>query len=319
MEKIIYSLLISTALFLGACSDDGLEESQEKSKAPQITSEEISSVSEKTPVNNTVRLELFWETQGFNNPESVIYDVSSDTLFVSNVNGSPVDKVGNGYISKILTDGTVLRKQWVIGLNAPKGLAIHEGTLYVADIDTLIAIDIASGTISNSYQVDDAKFLNDVAADKDGKIFVTDMVLNRIHCLCDGQFNIWLESPELENPNGLHTEEDNLMLATWGVMTDGFATEVPGHLKSISIKNKSITSLGGTPIGNLDGVESDGTGGYYVTDWMVGKLYQINKTGDATLLLELEQGMADHEVILEKNLIILPMMNSNKVLAYKIK
>jgi len=29
--------------------------------------------------------------------------------------------------------------------------------------------------------------------------------------------------------------------------------------------------------------------------------------------------MADHEVILEKNLIILPMMNSDKVLAYKIK
>jgi len=309
MEKIVYSLLISTALFLGACSED----SQEESKSPQVTAEE------KTAENNTTQLELVWEIQGFNNPESVIYDASSDVLFVSNVNGSGVEKDGNGYISKILTDGTVLRKQWIVGLNAPKGLTIHEGTLYVADIDTLVAIDIASGTISNSYQVDDAKFLNDVAADKDGRIFVSDMVLNRIHCLCDGQIIIWLESPELENPNGLHPEGDNLILGAWGVMTEGFATEVPGHLKSISISDKSITSLGGTPIGNLDGVESDGMGGYYVTDWMTGKLYQIDKAGNATLLLELEQGMADHEVILEKSLIILPMMNSNKVLAYKIK
>jgi len=305
MQKIVYSLLVFTILFLSACSDDA--------QPPQVTLEE------KTPVNNTTALELIWETQGFNNPESVIYDVSSDVLFVSNVNGSPVEKDGNGYISKILPDGTMLRKHWVVGLNAPKGLTIFEGTLYVADIDTLVAIDIASGTIINSYQVDDAKFLNDVAADKNGKIFVSDMVLNRIHCLCDGQFNIWLESPELENPNGLHTEEDNLILGAWGVMTEDFSTEVPGHLKSISIIDKSITSLGGTPIGNLDGVESDGMGGYYVTDWMTGKLYQINKAGEAKLLLELEQGMADHEVILEKNLIIIPMMNNDKVLAYKIK
>ena len=308
MQKITYSLLIFTALILSACSED----SQEESNAPQVAAEE------STPENNTTRLELLWEARGFNNPESVIYDASSDILFVSNVNGSGVEKDGNGYISKILLDGTILRKQWVVGLNAPKGLAIHEGTLYVADIDTLVAIDIASGTINNSYQVDDAKFLNDVAADKDGNIFVTDMVLNRIHCLCDDQFTIWLESPGLENPNGLHAEGDNLILGAWGVMTDGFATEVPGHLKSISMKDKSITSLGGSPIGNLDGVESDGMGGYYVTDWMAGKLYQIDKAGKATLLLELEQGMADHEVLLEKNLILLPMMKSDKVLAYKI-
>ena len=309
MQKIIYSLLIFTIFSLNACSED----SQEENQAPQVA------VEEKTIKNNTAQLELVWEALGFNNPESVIYDPSNDVLFVSNVNGSPTEKDGHGYISKVLLDGTILSKKWVIGLNAPKGLAIYEGTLYVSDIDTLVAIDIASGTISNSYQVDDAKFLNDVAANNDGRIFVTDMVLNRIHCLCDGQFNIWLESPQLENPNGLHAEGDHLILAAWGVMTEGFATEVPGHLKSISISDKSITSLGGAPIGNLDGVESDGKDGYYVTDWMAGKLYQINKAGEATLLLELEQGMADHEVILEKNLIILPMMNNDKVLAYKIK
>ena len=313
MQKITYSLLIFTALILSACSEDSQEGGKKDNKAPQVASEE------STHGNNTAELELVWETQGFNNPESVIYDASSDVLFVSNVNGSPVDKVGNGYISKVLLDGTMLRKQWVVGLNAPKGLAIYEGTLYVADIDTLVAIDIASGTINNNYKVEDAKFLNDVTAGEDGRIFVSDMVLNRIHCLCDDQFSIWLESPELENPNGLHAEGDHLILGAWGVMTEGFATEVPGHLKSISIKDKSITSLGGIPIGNLDGVESDGNDGYYVTDWMTGKLYQIDKAGNATLLLELEQGMADHEVILEKNLILLPMMKNDKVLAYKIK
>lgn len=309
MKNLISTLLILTALFLGACSDD--------TQQSQVTTTETTE--NNAPEKGTVKLELLWETQGFNNPESVIYHQSSNTLFVSNVNGSPVEKDGNGYISKMLLDGTILRKQWVIGLNAPKGLAIYNDTLYVADIDALIVIDIPSGTITNTYKVDDAKFLNDVAANNQGEIFVSDMLLNRIHRLSSDQFNIWLESPELENPNGLHAEGDHLILGAWGVMTDGFATEIPGHLKSISLQDKSITSLGGDPIGNLDGVESDGNNGYYVTDWMAGKLYQINRKGEATLLLELEQGMADLEVLLEQNLILLPMMKNDKVLAYKIK
>ena len=251
MKNLITTLLILTPLFLGACSDD--------TQQSQVTTTETAE--NNAPKKGTVKLELLWETQGFNNPESVIYHQSSNTLFVSNVNGSPVEKDGNGYISKMLLDGTILRKQWVIGLNAPKGLAIYNDTLYVADIDALVVIDIPSGTISNTYKVDDAKFLNDVAANNQGEIFVSDMLLNRIHRLSSDQFNIWLESPELENPNGLHAEGDHLILGAWGVMTDGFATEIPGHLKSISLQDKSITSLGGDPIGNLDAVEREGKNG----------------------------------------------------------
>lgn len=309
MEKLISTLLIFTVLILSACSDNA--------QTPQVITAETAE--NNSPEKGTAKLELLWEAQGFNNPESVIYHESSNTLFVSNVNGSPVEKDGNGYISKVLLDGTILKMQWVIGLNAPKGLAIHDNTLYVSDIDTLVAIDIPSGTITNTYKVDDAKFLNDVTASNQGEIFVSDMLLNRIHRLSNDQFNLWLESTELENPNGLHAEGDHLILGAWGVITDGFATEIPGHLKSISLQDKSITSLGGDPIGNLDGVESDGNNGYYVTDWMAGKLFQINTNGEATLLLELEQGMADHEVLLEQKLILLPMMKNDKVLAYRIK
>ena len=309
MEKLISTLLIFTVLILSACSDNA--------QTPQVITAETAE--NNSPEKGTAKLELLWEAQGFNNPESVIYHESSNTLFVSNVNGSPIEKDGNGYISKILLDGTILKMQWVIGLNAPKGLAIHDNTLYVSDIDTLVAIDIPSGTITNTYKVDDAKFLNDVTASNQGEIFVSDMLLNRIYRLSNDQFNLWLESTELENPNGLHAEGDHLILGAWGVITDGFATEIPGHLKSISLQDKSITSLGGDPIGNLDGVESDGNNGYYVTDWMAGKLFQINTNGEATLLLELEQGMADHEVLLEQKLILLPMMKNDKVLAYRIK
>lgn len=264
------------------------------------------------------KLELLWETTGFSNPESVIYDDKANVLYVSNVNGSAVEKDGNGFISKVSLEGEILELNWITGLNAPKGLAIHNNKLYTADIDTLVEIDITSANISNRYKVTDAKFLNDVAAGKGGEIYVSDMMLHRIHCLKNGIFSIWLETTDLESPNGLLVQGDQLIVGAWGMMTEGFSTERAGHLKSISLKDKSIRNIGdGSPVGNLDGVEADLDGDYYVTDWMAGKLLHIERSGKVDELLALEQGMADHEYIQQKDIILLPMMKSNKLLAYK--
>ena len=266
---------------------------------------------------NANNLILNWELDGLSNPESVIYDPKLNHLYVSNVNGSPIEKDGNGFISIVSLDGKIIQEKWVIGLNAPKGLALHGRTLYTADIDELVAIDINSGRIINKFKVNDAKFLNDVTANKNGDIYISDMFLNRIHLLTEDNFSIWIESSELEAPNGLLALEDEIILGSWGKMTEGFATEIPGHLKRISIKDKTIQSIGdGSSVGNLDGVESDNNRGFYITDWISGKLLHINSLGEVSELLDLPQGSADHEVIIEKNLIFIPLMMDNKLLSY---
>ena len=143
------------------------------------------------------------------------------------------------------------------------------------------------------------------------------MFLNRIHLLTEDNFSIWVESSELEAPNGLLALENEIILGSWGKMTEGFATKIPGHLKRISIKDKTIQSIGdGSSVGNLDGVESDDNEGFYVTDWISGKLLHINSSGDVSELLDLPQGSADHEVIIQKNLIFIPLMKDNKLLSY---
>lgn len=265
------------------------------------------------------QMNLAWELEGLNNPESVIYDPRLNQLYVSNINGAPDARDGNGYLSIVSMDGRIVNEKWMINLNAPKGLAIYDRSLYVADIDELVEIDIDRGRILNRYKVDDAKFLNDVTATTNGDIYVSDMVLNRIHVLSGGEFTIWLETEALESPNGLLARGDHIILGSWGVMTDGFATDVPGHLKRISIADKTITSIGdGSPVGNLDGVESDADGDFYVTDWMNGKLFHIGHNGEVTTLLEFEQGSADHEFVLKKNMMFIPLMKQNKLLAYKV-
>ena len=264
-------------------------------------------------------LSQLWATDGFSNPESVVYDITSDAIYVSSVNGAAMEKDGNGFISKAGPDGALLERDWVSGLNAPMGLAVHGSKLYVADIDTLLEIDVPTAMLTNRYAVADARFLNDVTATDNGDIYVTDMLLNRIHRLHNGQFEVWLESPELESPNGVLAEGDHLIVGAWGVMTEGFNTDRPGHLKIVSLTDKTIRSLGdGSPIGNLDGVEGDASGGYYVTDWKAGTLLHVDPTGKAEVLLNLGEGSADHDFIREEDLILIPMMKDNRLLAYRV-
>ncbi|MBX9635212.1 MAG: hypothetical protein K2X44_09545, partial [Magnetospirillum sp.] len=234
-----------------------------------------------------------WETSGFANPESVLWDASKKAIYVSNVNGAPPDKDGNGYISKLNPEGKVVVEKWVTGLDAPKGMALFKGRLYVSDIDRLVVIDTASGKVTKTYPAAGAKFLNDVTVDDKGTVYVSDMLDNVIWALSGGKFDKWLADAQLENPNGLKAESGRLLVASWGPMTgNGFATSKPGALKAVSLPDKMIRDL--TPgFGNLDGLEPDGKGGYVVSDWVKGGVFSVTRQGKVSKLLTLGQGSAD--------------------------
>lgn len=259
-----------------------------------------------------------WEVSGFMGPESAVYDARRDMIYVSNINGKPSEKNGKGFISKLNPGGSIAKLKWITGMNGPKGMVIDGNRLYVSDIDRLHVIDIGKGKIIATHNAPKSKFLNDTAVDGAGRVYVSDMADNAIYRLDKGKFKLWLRSKALEFPNGLTVQGDRLLVASWGVMTKGWATEVPGHLKSVSLTSKNIISLGdGSPVGNLDGLEPDGPA-YLVTDWMSGGLLRVVASGNSELLLELKQGSADLEFIEAKRLAIIPMMMDGKVTSYKL-
>jgi sugar lactone lactonase YvrE len=264
--------------------------------------------------------EQAWQATGLDGPESAVLDADAGVLYVSNVNGEANAADGNGYISKLSLNGEIQDKEWVTGLNAPKGLALHDGKLYVSDIDELVVIDTASGEITARHEAPGATFLNDVTAHEDGRVFVSDMMQNQIWKLEGDQFEMWLQDQALENPNGLLAEEDRLVVGAWGKPKEDFSTDVPGHLKAVDYESKEITSIGsGDPVGNLDGVEPNGQGGYLVTDWFSGGLYNISEDGKAEMVMDLKQGSADHEFVEGENLAVIPMMMDGTVNAYKMQ
>ena len=262
---------------------------------------------------------VIWETDGFNNPESVCADIDRDQLYVSNVAGVPVEKDGEGFISRLSPDGEVLERRWIDGLNAPKGMAVVGGQLFVSDIDRVVRIEIASGEIERFFEVPGARFLNDVTADAQGRVFVSDMMGNAIHRIQGERLDTLVAGEKLLSPNGLHAEPGRLVVGAWGQRTEGFATDRPGYLLTVDTQTGEVAPLAGrAPIGNLDGVVSDGDGGYFLTDWVAGRLLQADDTSDASTLIDLPQGSADLGRIPGDKTLLVPLMKDGVVRAYRV-
>src|SRR5437763_5604243 len=76
---------------------------------------------------------------GFQTPESVKWDSAQDVYFVSNINGAPNAKDGNGFISRVGPAGMVTDNVFIKGLNAPTGMALVHDPPWVAAIDVVRA------------------------------------------------------------------------------------------------------------------------------------------------------------------------------------
>jgi hypothetical protein len=257
-------------------------------------------------------------TEGISTPESAYFDERSGFIFTSQINGQPTDRDGNGRIVKLNGDGTVAAADWVTGLHAPKGLRAHDGTLWTADLDEVIGIEIASGRVTSRVTIDGAQFLNDVATGSDGTVYVSDFMANRIYAIKDGTTSTLVEGEQLEYPNGLLVEGNRLIVGAWGKPEADFTTKVPGRLYAIDLNTKAKTLITPKPFANIDGVESDGRGGYLVSDYLAGKILRVSAAGESRDVRQFMAGTADIGFVPSINAVIVPHMNENKIGAYDI-
>lgn len=150
---------------------------------------------EKTTSKVTIK-ELWSTEQVFKIPESVLYDQNDEIIFVSNINGEPAEKNALGFISLLETNGNIRELEWITGLNAPKGMGIYQGKLYVSDITDIKVIDIESKEVIEVIEISGSSFLNDITVGDDGDIFITDSDTNKIYLLSNGEITTWLEGAD---------------------------------------------------------------------------------------------------------------------------
>lgn len=270
--------------------------------APQKTEEVVEEtvVEAKTPT-----LTLLWETEAsLPTNESVLYDDATGTIYVSNIGGmDPQAKDGKGSIAIIDKDGKIVNPVWVGGLNSPKGMAISNGKLYVTDIDEFVEIDIATAKVSNTWKVEGAEFLNDVAA-HNGTVYFTDMNTGKVHSYADGSIALVSEG---------HTAINGIAVAGDGMIygLDGSGLKMWHSDGTSMVVNPTVT--GG------DGLVILGDGNFIASRWQ-GEIWFASADGQ-TMMLDTkaaESNTADIGYNAADKIVYVPTFFKNKVAAYKL-
>ncbi len=259
--------------------------------------------------SQTPDLHLLWRLEGLDEPESVIADGHGGYI-VSNISGEAAERNGQGYLARVSADGALVDRHWVTGLNAPKGMAIRDGHLFVSDIDHLVEIDLASGDVIAEHAMPGARFLNDVAVMGD-LVLVSDSAGSRIFALDAGKASVWLEDARLAGINGLLVEDSRLLVTT---MTAGDVLAVTGPEQTIT---RFLTGRD-----NADGIGPMG-GGYLISQWPGLVSYWREDTAhfnETTRIFdEVEAGIYMNDLLTEGDLVLIPHWQPGALSAWKVR
>ena len=252
-------------------------------------------------------LEKIWETkENIPVPESVMYHEKSKTLYVSLIDGNGNAKDGIGGVALLNTDGSVRKMEWITGLNAPKGLGLFENRLYIADLDEVVVVDVKKGKILKKIPVPGTIFLNDIAVDDRGIVYVSDTRKNWVFRIENDKPELYLEN--VNSANGLRV-----------VGNDLYVLAGP-ELWKVNTSNKQITKVAVGFEKGGDGIEPVGNGDYLVTCW-AGVIYYVKADGTFEKLLDVqgEMNTADLGYDQKNKIVYIPTFNSNSVIAYQLK
>ena len=217
---------------------------------------------------------------GLSQPEALSFDAAHNVYFVSNANGSPGMKDGNGFISRISADGVMDSLHFIQGgrdsvqLDSPMGSRVQGDTLWVLDVDKLRGFDTKTGKPYITVDLSPLKalFLNDLAIDSTGEFYITDTgiqvgadgKLNHtgpdriLHVAHDRSISVAASTALLSSPDGID----------WDIRAKRF---ILAPFAGPSVQEWRIGDPGPQDIapgkGMFDGVEVEANGQILITSW----------------------------------------------------
>ena len=254
---------------------------------------------------------------GFQTPESVLHDTDADVYLVSNINGTPVEMDGNGFISRLSPTGEVLELKWIDGaaegvtLNAPKGMAIQNGTLYVADIDCVRMFDAATGAPAGEVCPEEAVFLNDVAPHPEGGVLLTDSGLDSsfsptgadaIYHVAGDEAAAVVAGPDFGAPTGITVHDGEAYVVTF----------MSGQIFLVTGVNQR-EELAAVEGAQFDGIEFLEDGRALVSNWASSCIHVLATDGSLECVMPDLEAPADIGVDHQRGRVLVPLFNANEV------
>lgn len=255
-------------------------------------------------------VETSWESErDFSTPESVIYDPEREAIYVSNYD--MYRRNGTQFISKLAANGDVLELRWVEGLTNPTGMALLGERLFVVERRSVVEIDVNAGEVLRRHAVPQPGFINDIAIDRSGAIYVSDSGRSVIFRYAGGEWEEWVSGGEIGQPNGICIQGERLIVGS----------NADRSLKAVDLGTKAITTVSRLGEGVIDGVTVDRGGNLLVSHWE-GRLYRIDPAGRVEKLLDTtvpSYNIADFGYRADSGTVIIPTFSDNRVSAYRVR
>lgn len=240
--------------------------------------------------------------QSYNNPESAVYDHVNDQYLISNT--------GSGTIVAADVNSHSLSNFITSGLNSPKGMCVENDMLYVADQTQVHAIDLNSGSISQSISIQDAQGLNDITSNGD-TLFISDMKADKIFSLTVNGYDddLLSEANALDSPNGVLINQNGELVVV------SFVSNAP--LETINRPDGYISFSMGTGISDMDGITQDASGTYYLSSWDADAVFKFTSLSSPPTTNEIvvanTSDPADIFYDDQYDVLIIPEFNKNNV------
>jgi sugar lactone lactonase YvrE len=249
---------------------------------------------------------------GLAGPEAVRYDPEQDVYFVSSFGeAGGDDRDGNGFISRIGPEGTVESLRFMTGtaaapLHMPRGMILRGDTLWVADVDGVHGFDRRTGAHVGfvDFTMHSPGFLNDLALDAEGTLYVTDTGGSRVYRVREGRAEIAVDDTLTGQPNGITWDgaQRRFVLATWG---DRRTLRAWDPVAGTVVETDSL------PGGRYDGIEVV-NGEILVASQRDSTIYAI-RDGNVRPLLRVPGAPADIGVDTRRQRIAVPYVARNRV------
>lgn len=253
------------------------------------------------------------EVPGFETPESVAVGPDG-RYYVSNIGGNGVP--GDGSVKAISGNpfsGTVTVTDVATGLDDPTGTVFVGTRLFVADDDKVWQIE-TTGEMAGEKHVflsptsfpGGTGMLNDIAADGEGNLFISDTNRGVIFkANMDGEVMLFLDAGPanpLRMPNGVIVDEE------------GSISGAPGSLLVIDLRNGNLVAIASDGssaeviarrFGAGDGLSFDAAGNLYISDFVRGRIFRLEPSFSSSVIARM-RSPADLTVDRGRNWLVVP-------------
>jgi len=250
----------------------------------------------------------------YQTPESALYDPGTQAYYVSNFRGHSISRI----------DETLEVTDFVTGLSFPLGLTRVADTLFAIDNPTWVrGFSLRTGEEVFAVELPEAQFLNDITADGQGTLYVTDSRAGHIYRIhIETSMAELLFANSVPGVNGILFDplKNRLIACTF---------KNPAIVIAMSLKDAEtpepqvIAAYDG--LVNLDGIAVDEKGNFLISTWgaggfdvgftdQAGAIYQFDAefSQPPTVRVDGLDGPADIAYCVERKECLVPLFLRNE-------